>query len=198
MFAGLGVIVDRESGAQRELLAAPIPRPLLVLGNLVVALAIDRAPGRRADRVSRWRAGSTSTSPAAGSRSGSSPSRVALRGRHVRRRRDARRPRPARRRSTSAACPRSRSCPWFLAGSLFPISALPPGSAWVAKAPAAHPRAGARCATACSTTAAACTNIWGMSDPTVDGRAQPGRRRARSPRALTAVSIRVFTRSALR
>src|SRR4249920_351448 len=40
MFAGLGVIVDRESGAQRELLAAPIPRPLLVLGNLVVAFAI--------------------------------------------------------------------------------------------------------------------------------------------------------------
>src|SRR5256886_4770843 len=40
MFAGLGVIVDREGGAQRELLAAPIPRPLLVLGNLVVAFAI--------------------------------------------------------------------------------------------------------------------------------------------------------------
>src|SRR6059058_4694928 len=40
MFSGLGVIVDRESGAQRELLAAPIPRALLVLGNLVVAFAI--------------------------------------------------------------------------------------------------------------------------------------------------------------
>src|SRR5207245_497032 len=32
--------VDRESGAQRKLLAAPIPRPLLVLGNLAVAFAI--------------------------------------------------------------------------------------------------------------------------------------------------------------
>src|SRR6059058_6429137 len=40
MFSGLGVIVDRENGAQRELLAAPIPRSLLVLGNLVVAFAI--------------------------------------------------------------------------------------------------------------------------------------------------------------
>src|SRR5437764_13506175 len=39
-FLGLGVIVDRDSGAQRELLAAPVPRALLVLGNLVVALAI--------------------------------------------------------------------------------------------------------------------------------------------------------------
>src|SRR5213595_2497683 len=40
MFAGLGVIVDRESGAQRELLAAPVPRALIVLGNLLVALAV--------------------------------------------------------------------------------------------------------------------------------------------------------------
>src|SRR5213083_3465649 len=40
LFSGLSVIVDRESGAQRELLAAPIPRPLLVLGNLAVALAV--------------------------------------------------------------------------------------------------------------------------------------------------------------
>src|SRR6267142_4100404 len=40
MFAGLGVIVDRESGAQRELLAAPIPRALLVLGNLAVVIGL--------------------------------------------------------------------------------------------------------------------------------------------------------------
>src|SRR5437588_2956853 len=40
MFSGLGVIVDRVSGAQRELLTAPIPRGLLVLGNLLVALTI--------------------------------------------------------------------------------------------------------------------------------------------------------------
>src|SRR5882757_3827802 len=40
MFAGISVLVDRESGAQRELLAAPIPRSLLVLANLTVAFAI--------------------------------------------------------------------------------------------------------------------------------------------------------------
>jgi ABC-2 type transport system permease protein len=39
-FAGLSVIVDRDSGAQRELLAAPVPRPLLVLGNLIVVFAL--------------------------------------------------------------------------------------------------------------------------------------------------------------
>jgi ABC-2 type transport system permease protein len=40
VFAGLSVIVDRHSGAQRELLAAPVPRAYLVLGNLVVALGL--------------------------------------------------------------------------------------------------------------------------------------------------------------
>src|SRR4029077_19795026 len=39
-FAGLSVIVDRDSGAQRELLSAPIPRPLRVLGNLAVVLVL--------------------------------------------------------------------------------------------------------------------------------------------------------------
>src|SRR5439155_179949 len=40
MFSGIGVIVDRESGARRDMLAAPIPRPLVVFGNLGVAFAI--------------------------------------------------------------------------------------------------------------------------------------------------------------
>jgi ABC-2 type transport system permease protein len=40
-FAGLSVLVDRDSGAQRELLAAPVPRPLLLLGNLAVVLGVS-------------------------------------------------------------------------------------------------------------------------------------------------------------
>src|SRR4029077_6445181 len=40
MFSGIGVIVDRESGARRDLLAAPLRRPLIVLANLAVALLI--------------------------------------------------------------------------------------------------------------------------------------------------------------
>src|SRR5437764_2663050 len=39
-FAGLSVIVDRDSGAQRELLAAPVPRPLLVVANAGVVLVM--------------------------------------------------------------------------------------------------------------------------------------------------------------
>src|SRR5947209_1035332 len=41
IFAGLSVIVDRHQGAQRELLAAPVPRGSLVVGNLVVAVALS-------------------------------------------------------------------------------------------------------------------------------------------------------------
>src|SRR2546421_3754270 len=40
IFAGLSVIVDRHAGAQRELLAAPVPRAYLVIGNLLVATAL--------------------------------------------------------------------------------------------------------------------------------------------------------------
>ena len=40
MFSGIGVIVDRDSGARRDLLAAPMNRPLIVLANLAAALTI--------------------------------------------------------------------------------------------------------------------------------------------------------------
>src|SRR5437763_11090835 len=40
MFSGLSAIVDRESGAQRELLAAPGPRGRLVMANRLVALGV--------------------------------------------------------------------------------------------------------------------------------------------------------------
>ncbi len=39
MFSGIGVVVDREHGAMRELLVAPIRRAAIVAGNLVAAIA---------------------------------------------------------------------------------------------------------------------------------------------------------------
>jgi ABC-2 type transport system permease protein len=39
-FAGLGVIVDRQQGAMRELLVAPIRRSSIIVGNLVAAVAL--------------------------------------------------------------------------------------------------------------------------------------------------------------
>ncbi len=40
-FAGIGVIVDRTTGARRELLAAPVPRATIVAGNLTVAVLVS-------------------------------------------------------------------------------------------------------------------------------------------------------------
>ena len=51
IFAGLSVLVDRHTGAQRELLAAPVPRAYLVLGNLIVAIGLATLQVARADRT---------------------------------------------------------------------------------------------------------------------------------------------------
>jgi ABC-2 type transport system permease protein len=40
MFAGIGVIVDRETGARRDLLTAPVRHSAIVFANMAVALAI--------------------------------------------------------------------------------------------------------------------------------------------------------------
>ncbi len=40
MQSGLGVVVDRLGGGLRDLLAAPVSRPVIVAGNLVVAVAL--------------------------------------------------------------------------------------------------------------------------------------------------------------
>jgi len=43
LFAGLGVLADRQSGAMRELLVAPIRRGSIVLANLVAAVVVTAA-----------------------------------------------------------------------------------------------------------------------------------------------------------
>jgi ABC-2 type transport system permease protein len=40
MFSGLGVLLDRQQGAMRELLVAPIQRRSIVFGNVVATMAI--------------------------------------------------------------------------------------------------------------------------------------------------------------
>jgi ABC-2 type transport system permease protein len=40
MFSGIGVLLDRQQGAMRELLVAPIPRRSIVAGNLIAAMGI--------------------------------------------------------------------------------------------------------------------------------------------------------------
>src|SRR4029453_1487792 len=41
MSSGLGVVVDRLNGARPDLLAAPVPKELIVIGNLLVAVLLS-------------------------------------------------------------------------------------------------------------------------------------------------------------
>src|SRR5262245_21835415 len=120
-FLGLGVIIDRESGAQRELLAAPVPRGLLVLGNLVVALAITAlqigtligfAVARRIQfdvhgLAALWFVGAAILLTVA--MYGAAETLAA---------------RVPRQEEYIARIPAIAIAPWFLAGSLFPITAM--------------------------------------------------------------------------
>src|SRR5437764_3516337 len=129
-FLGLGVIVDRESGAQRELLAAPVSRALLVIGNLVVALAITGlqiatlisfavARGIHFDVHGAgllWFLGAAVLLTVAMYGAAETlASRVPRQEEYV------------------ARIPAIAIAPWFLAGSLFPITAMPLGLTWIAR-----------------------------------------------------------------
>ena len=129
-FLGLGVIVDRESGAQRELLAAPVPRALLVLGNLVVALAITSlqiatligfAVARRIHfavhgaGVLWFLAAAVLLTVAMYGAAETLASRIPRQEEYV------------------ARIPAIAIAPWFLAGSLFPITAMPVVLTWIAR-----------------------------------------------------------------
>jgi ABC-2 type transport system permease protein len=130
MFAGIGVLVDRESGAQRELLTAPISRAVLVLANLLVAFAITalqiavllvvaRARGIHFELTAGgflWflGAGSLFTVGMYGMAEVLA-SRVPSTEEYIGR------------------VPAIAIVPWFLAGSLFPINALPTFLTWFAR-----------------------------------------------------------------
>ena len=193
MFSGLGVIVDRESGAQRELLAAPIPRAMLVLGNLVVAFAITglqvsvllvvaTARGINFDPTA---SGVLWFVAAAGLFTMGMYGVAEILASRV-----------PRQEEYIARVPAIAILPWFLAGALFPITAMPIGLTWVAKfLPLTHGLALMRYGLLGDSTGL--HNIWGTTDPTaaaalslvvLGGFAL----------LLTAGSIRVFTRSALR
>jgi len=131
MFSGIGVIVDRETGARRDLLAAPIPRPLVVFGNLAVAFAVTAlqvvtlivaATLRGADFV-------TSAGSALWFVAGASLLAIGMYGVA-----ETMANRVERQEEYIAATPAIAIVPWFFAGSLFPLSALPVGLAGFARA----------------------------------------------------------------
>ena len=193
MFAGLGVIVDRESGAQRELLAAPVPRALLVLGNLLVALAITGlqvatliglAVARRihfsphGGRVLFFLAAAFLLTVAMYGAAETLASRIPRQEEYI------------------ARIPAIAIAPWFLAGSLFPITALPVGLTWIARfVPLTHALALMRYGLLGDPSGL--HGIWRLHDATAAA-ALSLAVLALFAAAMTAVAVRAFTRSAAR
>lgn len=192
MFAGLGVVVDRENGARRELLAAPIARALLVLGNLMVAFAITALQIGTLIVVALARGIHlhTSLSGVLWFAAGGALFTIGMYG--VAETLAARVPRSE---EYIGRVPVIAIVPWFLAGSLFPISALPIGLTWIAKfLPLTHALAIVRYGLL--NDPRGLHNIWEMSNTTAMAAMSLGVVGLFGA-LLTVVSIRVFTRTAL-
>ena len=193
-FAGLSVIVDRDSGAQRELLAAPVPRPMLVLGNLLVVTAlctlqvvvvIAAAALRGADfHISAsglaWFAaaallfvvlmyGIAETLAA----------RIHQQEEYI------------------GATPAIAILPWFFAGALFPIGALPAAMTTFAKfLPLTHAMALMRYGFV-DPSGSGLHDIWGMSNTTTEAWLSLAVVFVFAA-AFAAIAVRAFTRAAVR
>jgi len=164
MFSGIGVITDRETGARRDLLAAPVSRPLIVLANLAVALLttalqvavlIVAAVLRGADL-------STSATGLAWFLGAALLLGMAMYG--VAETVSNRIPSVE---EYTGVLPGIAIVPFFFAGSLFPITALPWALAGFARVlPLTHALALMRYGLL-NHNASGLHDIWGMSNPTV-------------------------------
>jgi ABC-2 type transport system permease protein len=190
MFGGIGVIVDRESGAQRELLAAPIPRSLLVLGNLLVAFAVTalQVAVLIAAAVARGIEFHATASGVLWFAAAGSLFAIGMYGiaetlaSHV-----------AKTEEYIAAVPAIAIVPWFLAGSLFPVSSLPLVLAWIAKAlPLTHALALVRYGLLGDSSGL--SDVWGMHSATAMAALSLGAL-AVFATALTFIAVRAFNRS---
>ena len=193
IFAGLSVIVDRHSGAQRELLAAPVPRGYLVLGNLIVAIALSVLQVAVLIGLSAIRGGQYHiTASGIGwfvaaallftvfmyGLAETLASRVKKQEDYV------------------AAVPAVAILPFFLAGALFPIGAMPAALTAIAKAlPLTHALALLRYGFI-DPSGKGLHDIWGMSNVTVEAWLSLAVV-ALFAAALTAISIRAFRSSAV-
>jgi ABC-2 type transport system permease protein len=193
IFAGLSVIVDRHSGAQRELLAAPVPRGFLVLGNLIVALVLSALQvavliGLSAIRGGEFHVTGSGVAWFAAaallftvfmySLAETLASKVAKQEDYV------------------GAVPAVAVLPFFLAGALFPIGAMPGALTAIAKVlPLTHALALMRYGFV-DPKGAGLNDIWGGGSTTVHAWLSLGVV-AFFAAALLAVAIRSFTRSAV-
>src|SRR5690349_14508345 len=193
-FAGLSVIVDRDSGAQRELLAAPVPRPLLVAGNLLVVLGlcalqivvvIAAAALRGADfhvsaaGVAWFTAAAVLFVVLMYGIAEALAARIHQQEEYI------------------GATPVIAILPWFFAGALFPIGALPGALTAFAKVlPLTHAMALMRYGLT-DPRGSGLHDIWGMSNTTTEAWLSLAVV-VLFAAALIALAVRSFTRAALR
>ena len=193
MFAGLGVIVDREGGAQRELLAAPVPRALIVLGNLLVALAVTglQVAVLIAVAVARGIHFNATTTGVVWFLAAAFLFTVGMYGAA-----EILANRVPKQEEYIARVPAIAILPWFLAGALFPITALPHGLQWVAKfLPLTHGLALMRYGLLGDSSGL--RHIWGLTDPAGMAALSIGVL-ALFAVVLGVISVRVFSRAAMR
>jgi ABC-2 type transport system permease protein len=193
VFSGLSVIVDRDSGALRELVAAPIRRSVVVAANFAVALlmaglqiavlfvaAILRGAEFHAGlRGLAWfGASAVFFAVFMYATAETLANKIPTQEEYV------------------GAVPALALLPWFFAGSLFPITAMPAGLTAFAKLlPLTHALAVMRYGLV-DHRGAGLHDIWGMSNPTAMA-ALSLLVVAASAVALSALSIRMFARSAV-
>ena len=194
VFAGLSVLVDRHTGAQRELLAAPIPRAYLVIGNMLVALVLASLQAIVVVGLSALRGGVFHISTAGiawflaaallftvfmYALAETVASRVTKEEDFV------------------SATPVLAILPFFFAGALFPISAMPAALTAIAKAmPLTHALALLRYAFI-DPSGRGLHDIWGMSNVTIEAWLSLAVV-ALFAISLTAIAVRAFSRSAVK
>jgi ABC-2 type transport system permease protein len=194
ILGGIGMIVDRESGAQRDLLAAPVPRSLLVFGNMSVAVVISAlqvvalmvAAVLRGANFDNTLSGLTWAIAATVALAVAMHSVAEILAARI----------PKQEEYVGAAPPVAL-LPWFFAGSFFPIRALPAGLAVFAKVlPLTHALALMRYGLV-DKRGTGLHDIWGMHNVAVMATLSLGVVVAFAG-LMVVVAIRVFSRSAVR
>jgi ABC-2 type transport system permease protein len=192
--SGLGVVVDRLGGGLRDLLAAPISRPMIVAGNLVVAVALASLQvavllGAAAIRGAEY---DLSASGVMWFAAATLAFAVAMYGAA-----EVLANRLPSQEEYIAALPPVAIVPFFFAGSFFPISALPAGLTVIGKLlPITHVIALVRYGLA-GDNGAGLHDIWGMDNTTTMASLSLGVV-ALFAVALTAAAVRTFQRTAVR
>jgi ABC-2 type transport system permease protein len=194
IFAGLSVIVDRQAGAQRELLAAPVSRAFLVLGNAAVAVALSTLQafvlvGLSAARGGRFH---LSLGGIGWSLAGALLFTVFMYGVA-----ETLANRVGKAEEYIGATPAVAILPFFLAGALYPISAMPAAMTAFAKAlPLTHALALLRYGLV-DPSGSGLHEIWGIGNVTVEASLSLAVVAAFAA-GLAAIAVRTFAHAAVR